>query len=59
MAIGDDAVAAGMSIVDGATTDANTIDTEINRSRDYIAQRERRLRAAERAVTGPAVEAAE
>lgn len=38
MAIGDDAVAAGMSIVDGATTDANTIDTEINRSRDYIAQ---------------------
>jgi hypothetical protein len=38
MAIGDDAIAAGMAIVDGATTDANTIDTEINRSRDYIAQ---------------------
>lgn len=38
MAIGDDAAAAGMSLVDGATTNANTIDTEFNRTRDYIAQ---------------------
>lgn len=38
MAIGDDAIAAGMAIVAG-TAQANTIDTEINRSRDYIAQR--------------------
>lgn len=37
MAIGDAAAAAGMSIVDGATTEARTIDDEINRSRDYIA----------------------
>lgn len=37
MAIGDDAAAAGMALVDGATTDANTIDTELNRTRDYIA----------------------
>lgn len=38
MAIGDDAAAAGMLLVDGATTNANTIDTEFNRTRDYIAQ---------------------
>ncbi|WP_144797692.1 hypothetical protein [Microbacterium paludicola] len=37
MAIGDDAAAAGMAVVDGATTEARTIDTEINRTRDYIA----------------------
>ena len=39
MAIGDAAAAAGMALVDGATTDANTIDTELNRTRDYIAQK--------------------
>lgn len=39
MAIGDDALAAGMAIVDGNSTLANTLDTEINKSRDYIAQR--------------------
>ena len=38
MAIGDDAIAAGMDIVPG-TTLANTIDTELNKTRDYIAQR--------------------
>lgn len=38
MAAGDDAAAAGMDTVPG-TTPANTIDTEINKTRDYIAQR--------------------
>lgn len=38
MAIGDDALAAGMQILSGNEM-ANTLDTEINRSRDYIAQR--------------------
>lgn len=37
MATGDDAAAAGMDIVPGSTP-ANTIDTELNKSRDYIAQ---------------------
>jgi hypothetical protein len=37
MAIGDAALAAGMDIVNGATTPANTIDTEENKTRDYIA----------------------
>lgn len=38
MAIGDDAIAAGMADVNGATTPANTIDTELMLTRDYIAQ---------------------
>jgi hypothetical protein len=38
MPTGDDAAAAGMALVDGATVDAQTIDTEINLTRDYIAQ---------------------
>lgn len=38
MATGDDATAAGMDLVGGAT-EANTIDSEINKTRDYIAQR--------------------
>lgn len=38
MAIGDDALAAGMTLVQG-TTQANTIDTEINLTRDEIARR--------------------
>jgi len=37
MAIGDDAIAAGMDVVEG-TTPANTLDTEITLTRDYIAQ---------------------
>ena len=39
MAIGDDALAAGMTLVDGSTVQADDIDLEINRTRDYIAQR--------------------
>lgn len=38
MAIGDDALAAGMDLVLG-TALANTLDTEENKTRDYIAQR--------------------
>ena len=38
MAIGDDALAAGMQLVSGSAL-ANTLDTEENRTRDYIAQR--------------------
>lgn len=43
MATGDDAAAAGMDIVPGSTM-ANTIDTEITKSRDYIAQKATRNR---------------
>lgn len=38
---GDDAAAAGMAVVAGSVL-ANTIDTEINTTRDYIAQRAKR-----------------
>lgn len=38
MATGDDALAAGMDVVAGSVA-ANTIDTEITKTRDYIAQR--------------------
>lgn len=38
MAIGDDALAAGMDILTGNEL-ANTLDTEENKTRDYIAQR--------------------
>lgn len=38
MATGDDALAAGMAIMSG-TEQANTLDTEINLTRDYVAQR--------------------
>jgi hypothetical protein len=38
MAIGDDAIAAGMANVNGATTPANTLDAEIMLTRDYLAQ---------------------
>lgn len=38
MAIGDDAVAAGMPLVNGATVKARDIDDEINRTRDFVAQ---------------------
>lgn len=37
MPTGDAAAAAGMALVDGTTVDAQTIDTEINLTRDYIA----------------------
>lgn len=51
MAIGDDALAAGMQLVPG-TALANTIDTEINRSRDYIAQRTHDLLPVAKGGTG-------
>lgn len=38
MALGNDAIAAGMDITPDNTTDANTIGSEITKSRDYIAQ---------------------
>jgi hypothetical protein len=38
MAIGDDAAAAGYSLVDGSTDKVIDGDREINRTRDYIAQ---------------------
>lgn len=38
MAVGDDALAAGYAIVDGSTALVIDGDTEINRTRDYIAQ---------------------
>ena len=38
MATGDDAAAAGMDLVSGSAL-ANTIDDELNKTRDYIAQR--------------------
>jgi hypothetical protein len=41
MAIGDDAAAAGMALVAGGAL-ANTLDTEENLTRDYIAQRAKR-----------------
>lgn len=37
MAVGDDAVAAGMALVAG-TSMANTLDTEDNLTRDYVAR---------------------
>ena len=38
MAIGDDALAAGYSIVNGASDLVKDGDDEINRTRDYLAQ---------------------
>jgi len=38
MAVGDDAVAAGFAILNGGVDLVKDGDTEINRSRDYIAQ---------------------
>ena len=38
MAVGDEALAAGMAIMSGSEL-ANTLDTEMNKTRDYIAQR--------------------
>lgn len=51
MATGDDALAAGMDIVPG-TTLANTIDTEINKTRDYIAQRTSAVQPVAKGGTG-------
>lgn len=38
MAVGDDAAAAGYSLVDGATGLLKDGDLEMNRTRDYVAQ---------------------
>jgi hypothetical protein len=57
MATGDDAVAAGMDIVPG-TALANTIDTEINKTRDYIAQRTAAVTPLEKGGTGSTTAAA-
>ncbi|WP_396659508.1 tail fiber domain-containing protein [Microbacterium sp.] len=51
MAIGDDAASAGMDLVSGATA-ANTLDTEINKSRDYIAQRTNEIQPVAKGGTG-------
>lgn len=51
MATGDDAVAAGMTIMTGAEL-ANTLDTEINLTRDYIAQRSPAVRLVSGGGTG-------
>lgn len=51
MAIGDDAAAAGMDIVPGSTP-ANEIDTELNKTRDYIAQRTSAVTSIARGGTG-------
>jgi hypothetical protein len=40
-ATGDDAAAAGMALVSGGAL-ANTLETEVNLTRDYIAQRAKR-----------------
>jgi len=37
MAVGDDATAAGYPILTGSEQ-ANTLDTEVNRTRDFVAQ---------------------
>ncbi len=51
MAIGDDAAAAGMDLVAG-TTAANTLDTEVNKTRDYIAQRTNAVQPVNKGGTG-------
>jgi len=51
MAIGDDAAGAGMDLVSGSAL-ANTLDTEINKSRDYIALFAAGIRAIENGGTG-------
>jgi cystathionine beta-lyase family protein involved in aluminum resistance len=58
MAVGDDALAAGMDLVAGSDL-ANTIDTEINKTRDYIAQLETTLMAVINALTAQDIGAIE
>jgi len=38
MPVGDDALAAGLSLVDGSIVLLKDVDLEINRTRDYVAQ---------------------
>lgn len=51
MAIGDDALAAGMELVAGVKM-ANTLDTEVNLTRDYIAQRTNAIQPVAKGGTG-------
>lgn len=51
MAIGDAAVTAGMDVVSG-TVPANTLDTEINKTRDYIAERTNAVQPVAKGGTG-------
>lgn len=57
MAIGDDALAAGMDLVLG-TALANTLDTEENKTRDYIAQRTNLITPITKGGTGQTTAAA-
>lgn len=58
MAIGDDAAAAGMDLVAGSSTQARDIDTQINKTRDYIAQKDAATRTVPRGGTGATTPAA-
>lgn len=51
MATGDDAAAAGMDLVSGSTL-ANTLDDEVNLTRDYIAQRTSAVQPVAKGGTG-------
>ena len=51
MATGDDALAAGMAIMTGAEA-AHTLDTEMNKTRDYIAQRTAEVTSVTKGGTG-------
>lgn len=57
MAIGDDALAAGMDLVSGSAL-LNTIDTEENKTRDYIAQRTNAVTPVGKGGTGATTAAA-
>ena len=57
MAIGDLAAADGMDLVSGSTP-ANTLDDEINLTRDYIAERNEAVRSIARGGTGASSAAA-
>lgn len=57
MATGDDALAAGMQIMTG-TEPANTIDTEMNLTRDFIAQRTNSVTPVAKGGTGATTAAA-
>jgi len=57
MAIGDAAAADGMDLVSGSTA-ANTLDDELNKTRDYIAERNEAVRSIARGGTGASSAAA-
>lgn len=57
MATGDDALAAGMAVMTG-NEPANTLDTEVNKTRDYIAQRTNAVQPLAKGGTGGTTAAA-